>query len=314
MELRQLRYFAAVCEEGSITRAAQVLNIVQPAVSRQIGELEAELGYPLLERLPSGVQLTKAGRAFLDDVHRILADLKEAKSRAAMVAAGHLVHVRVGVVGAENMPKLQLILRGLKSYFRLYPGGTIKLRSHNTWESMNRSINEGELDVAFTYGGVSFRDHRSIPIQRECLVLAVPAGHRLARLPKVSVADLQGENLVWHARSAAGRMHDYLMDCFRNSGIEPNIVFELENPSLATAIVRSGLGCAFVSSAVSSDDEADGIVLRRLGDVNFEVELQLAWSGQSAAAEKFVEVYKDLIGENPPFLANISTLDVEKVS
>src|SRR5260221_4540756 len=100
MELRNLRYFVAVGEEQHYGRAAEGLGIAQPALSRQIRDVEKELGFPLFDRLPRGVKLSAAGKLFLGDARRILQEVEEAKLRAERVATGKAGTLRVGFVGA----------------------------------------------------------------------------------------------------------------------------------------------------------------------------------------------------------------------
>ena len=295
MELRQLRYFSAICEAGSITRASGMLHVAQPALSRQINDLEEELGYRLLKRHSGGVEVTEAGKAFLADINRLISDLENARSRGAAIASGHEYRVRIGVVGDDNLAKFEHVFKGLTEYARLFPRATIKLKSHNTLESINRSIAESQIDVAFTYSGAQFRDHHSLMIQRETVVLAIPRSHPLAGRSMVAVEDLRDVSLVWHARSAAVQLYDQLMHDFRSRGVEPSIMFELENPHLALPIVRAGLGCAFVTSAVGLRNDLEGIVLRKVEGIDFSIELQLAWSGESEAACRFVEVYRSVV-------------------
>src|ERR1700732_2985350 len=99
MELRHLRYFVAVGEEQHYGRAALRLRVVQAALSRQIQDVEEEVGFELLERLPRGVKLSAAGKLFLEDARRILREVNEAAARAARVARGQSGALRVGVVG-----------------------------------------------------------------------------------------------------------------------------------------------------------------------------------------------------------------------
>src|ERR1700691_5990414 len=96
MELRHLRYFVGVGEEQHFGRAAERLHVAQPALSRQIQDLEKEIGFPLFERLPRGVKLSAAGKLFLEDSRRILAEVQEAAARANRVALGHSGTLRVG--------------------------------------------------------------------------------------------------------------------------------------------------------------------------------------------------------------------------
>ena len=102
MELRHLRYFVAVGEEQHFGRAAARLHVAQPPLSRQIQDLEREIGFPLLDRLPRGVRLSAAGSLFLNDARRILQDVEDAKRRAERVALGKAGTLRIGIATAVS--------------------------------------------------------------------------------------------------------------------------------------------------------------------------------------------------------------------
>src|SRR5258708_21807283 len=119
MELRHLRYFVAVGEEQHYGRAARSLRVAQPALSRQIQDLEREIGFKLFERLPRGVKLSAAGKLFLQDVRRILLDANQAVARAASIAFGRSRTLRVGFT--ENASWQGVVPESFRQFRELHP-------------------------------------------------------------------------------------------------------------------------------------------------------------------------------------------------
>src|ERR1700720_486749 len=126
MELRHLRYFVGVGEEQHYGRAAKRLFVAQPALSRQIQDLERELGFPLFERLPRGVKLNAAGKLFLEDSRRVLHELNEAKARAARVARGQSGTLRVGFT--ENASWRGGVPESFRRFRELEPAAELQLQ------------------------------------------------------------------------------------------------------------------------------------------------------------------------------------------
>ena len=122
MELRHLRYFVGVGEEEHFGRAANRLHVAQPPLSRQIQDLERELGFPLFDRLPRGVRLTAAGRMFLNDARRILLDVDEAKRRAERIALGKAGTLRIGITTAISWHGL--VVNAFRDFRRRSPAVT----------------------------------------------------------------------------------------------------------------------------------------------------------------------------------------------
>ena len=131
MELRHLRYFVAIADAGHVTRAAAALGIGQPPLSQQIQALERELGLALFERLPRGVRLTEAGRAFAEDARRILREVEQAGERARRVARGEVGRIRVGMI--NSAPFHPLIPRLIREFRRRYPNVALTLEERLGW-------------------------------------------------------------------------------------------------------------------------------------------------------------------------------------
>src|ERR1700745_3841959 len=148
MELRHLRYFVAVGEDQHYGRAAERLGIAQPALSRQIQDLEKELGFTLLERLPRGAKLSAAGKLFLSDARRILQEVQEAKLRAERVAAGKAGTLRVGFV--EWLSWHGVGPDSFRRFRRRQPDADLDLQPLRSVEQIE-AVRSGRLDAGFIF-------------------------------------------------------------------------------------------------------------------------------------------------------------------
>src|SRR5712675_699913 len=142
MELRHLRYFVAVGEEQHYRRAAKRLRVAQPALSRQIQDLEEELGFKLFERLPRGVRLNAAGKLFLEDARRVLQELSEAALRAGRVASGHSGTLRVGFT--ENSSWRGVVPDSFRRFRQQQPDAEFQLKPATSLEQLE-AIRSGRL-------------------------------------------------------------------------------------------------------------------------------------------------------------------------
>ncbi|MDH3240544.1 MAG: LysR family transcriptional regulator, partial [Alphaproteobacteria bacterium] len=179
MDLRHLRYFQAVAEEGHITRAAARLGIQQPPLSQQIKALEEELEVQLFRRLPRGVELTDAGEALLSDARRILADVEAALARVRRTARGEQGRITIGFT--SSAPFHPFVPRVLSTFRKANPQVSVALEEGGTAE-MVADLQAERLDAAFIRSAVP--DHAGIAVFElfeEPMVAALPRGHRLAR-------------------------------------------------------------------------------------------------------------------------------------
>src|SRR5882724_6975912 len=152
MELRHLRYFVAVGEEEHYGRAARRLHIAQPALSRQIQDLEAEIGFQLFDRLPRGVKISTAGRQFLEDARRILRQVEEATERARRVARGQSGTLRVGFT--ENASWHGVVPDSFRHFRERIPDGELQLNPMASLEQLE-AVRAGQLDAGFIYNMTS---------------------------------------------------------------------------------------------------------------------------------------------------------------
>src|SRR5258705_632320 len=195
MELRHLRYFVAIGEEQHYGRAARRLRVAQPALSRQIQDLEAEVGFKLFERLPRGVKLSAAGKLFLQDARRILQEVTEAAGRADRVARGLSGTLRVGFT--ENASWRGVVPDSFRRFRERQPDAELQLQPAASLEQLE-AIRAGRLDAGF----VNFMpdadpdlDQLSIAVQP--IELAAPKRHPLTKLKKLSLKDLTDTSFIW---------------------------------------------------------------------------------------------------------------------
>jgi LysR family transcriptional regulator, hca operon transcriptional activator len=242
MELRHLRYFIAVAEEGSFLTAAQRrLNTSQPSLSRQIRDLESEVGVQLLERQARGVALTDAGKVFLDHARLALSQVEAATNGARRIAQPQKPTLSMGfMVGLEVMwlPHLLRILREEE------PEIEVTLTSQSSPE-LALALTRGKLDIAFLRpekqtAGVTLK-----LLAKEPLIVVLPADHRLASRKRIRPQDLVREIYVSSARTSPV-LHAVIQDYASKVGIVLKAKYEGENISSAMSLVASTGGVTLV--------------------------------------------------------------------
>src|SRR5258708_15513752 len=222
MELRHLRYFVAIGEGQHCGRAARGLRVAQPALSRQIQDLEEELGFKLFERLPRGVKLSAAGKLFLEDARRILQEVNEAAMRAAQVARGLSGTLRVGF--SENASWRGVVPDSFRRFREQQPDANLQLQPAASLEQFE-GIRSGRLDAGF----VNFipksdpeLDQLRVAIQQ--VELSVPKRHPLTKLKKLRLRDLKDVAFVWFPRSESPPFSDRLTHPHSRSGFTSPLI------------------------------------------------------------------------------------------
>ena len=243
MELRHLRYFVAVAEEKSFNKAAERLYISQPPLSRQIKQLEEEVGVMLIDRDNRPLKLTEAGEFFYDHAVQILAKSDKLKSMT-MRKANFDNSISIGFVSSI----LYGILPKIIARFRAcYPNIEIKLQELNSWEQ-TQALTEGKIDVGF--GRMLFEDAsiRRILLREESLVVAVPKDHDLAKEQSrvVSLMDLTNEKLILYPTGPRPSFIDYVLELFEFRNLKANYFTEVRELHVALGLVAAGEGLTIV--------------------------------------------------------------------
>jgi DNA-binding transcriptional LysR family regulator len=275
MELRHLRYFVAIGEEENYRRAAQRLHVAQTALSTQIQDLEAELGFKLFDRLPRGVKLSAAGRPFLEDARRILQQVSEAAARAARVARGQSGTLRIGFT--ENASWRGVVPDSFRRFRERQPDAELQLTPATSLEQIE-ALRLGRLDAGYVFNMPktdSGLDH--LPVAMQHVELAVPKGHALARMKNVRLRDLVDASFVWFPRREAPAFYDQLMhECFRGGLKSPRIVQEGLNESTILSLVSHGMGVGWVNGTARWRCP-ESVVILSVADLNMPLPLALVW-------------------------------------
>jgi DNA-binding transcriptional LysR family regulator len=294
MELRHLRYFVQVAEEQHYGRAAERLRIAQPALSRQIQDLEEEIGFQLFDRLPRGVKLSAAGKSFLADARRILHEVDEAAARAKRVAAGQSGTLRVGFV--ESVSWHGVVPDSFREFRERQPDAELQLKPSSSQEQTD-AVHAGRLDAGFVFTIAPIgRELVQLPVASLNLMLAVPKGHPLTKSKKVRLRDLNEADFVWFPRRESPAYYDRLMhECFRGGLKSPHVVQEAVNEATILSLVSCRLGVAFVSSATRWRCPASVEVLP-VTDLTLPLPLALIWrkDNVSPLLAKFVADVRQL--------------------
>jgi DNA-binding transcriptional LysR family regulator len=242
MELRHLRYFTAVAEEQNVTRAAARLHVSQPPLSRQIRDLEDELGVELFKRTAKSLELTEAGKIFLNEARAVLLRSDEAVQAVRAVAKGERGQVRVGYAPSLTV---EILPRALKLFEQEHPGTHVALLDCST-EECGRKLVDGKLDLALgikppgrMWRGVVFEKLASYP-----LCCAVAVSHPLAKKRAIPARQIKEERLIGYSRDEYPEYHAWLREIFRPFGFNPVIAEEHDSVTSLIAAIEAGRGIA----------------------------------------------------------------------
>ncbi|MBY5534570.1 LysR family transcriptional regulator [Rhizobium leguminosarum] len=249
MELRHLRYFLAVAEEGNFTRAAGKLGIGQPPLSQQIRDLEREVGAALFHRVPHGAELTAAGAAFLGEAKASLAAAEKAKLAAQSANRGETGRLSLGFTASSAFnPVVSTTIRRFRAR---WPEVQLSLTEMNTLALMQK-LERGELDATFMRP--SLDDPAGIRLRRlpdEPMVIALPASHPLARRSKLPLAALADEPFILFPRLVGLSLYDDVVLACRKAGFELTVAQEAPQISSVVNLVAADLGVSIVPASIS---------------------------------------------------------------
>ena len=249
MELRHLRYFVAVAEQENVSRAALKLHVSQPALSRQVRDLEEELGFELLERSAKSVRLTEAGKVFLRESRAVLQRAEEAVSKARLTANKGQVELHIGYAPS---PTVRLLPRTLRVFQTAYPNVRVKLHDLST-EEMLTGVRTGALQMAFVVhaGRALLRGLHFEEVMREGMCLAMSPQHPLSHLKAVPLDRAAHESFLVFSRKDYPEYCEYLDAIFRPLKAKPKIGGEHDSASSLIAGIESGNCVALVPESFS---------------------------------------------------------------
>lgn len=271
MELRHLRYFAAVAETRHFGRAADRLHIAQPALSQAIRQLEKELGTTLFTRTTRHVSLTAAGEFLRGEAERVLEAVDDSVRGVQRIGEGQFGLVRLGFTGTAAFTALPRITRALT---RDLPGVAVEVHADLLTPALATRLSEGSLDLAVLRPPVSPGGLRLRSIEVEPLLLAAPAEHPLAGQASITMADLRSETFVLYSDAQSAVNAAVHRSC-SEAGFTPEVDHRAPGTTALLSLVAANLGIALVPRSVQALSLA-GVTFRSVVD-SHSIELACAW-------------------------------------
>ncbi len=295
MELRHLKYFIAVAEEGGFSRAARRLHVVQPTLSMQIRDLEAELGGPLFDRGARRTRLTAAGEVFLVQARQVLAQAERAQATTRLVLHGRCGDVRIGVAGAAVLGGVLVDL--IRAFHEARPLVRIELREA-TPQRQRAAILANELDVGYSALPAPPDEPRltSAPVSSATFLVALPARHALAAHQTLTAKQIAGEELIAYAIDGdRGRQVPDTRPAL-NPPSSPR--HRADSTLTVLALVAAGVGLAVVPAAVQRAGVPE-VVYRPLAEPGLPVDFHLLY--RATETDPAVSAFLQLAAREPGF-------------
>lgn len=291
MELHDLRYFVAVAEDFHFSRAAKRLHMTQPALSRQIQALEAELEVQLFRRTKRSVQLTLAGQTFFEEAKQILSQSQQAIHKTRRVARGEVGELRLSFTASALRSVLPKIVRVFRDR---YPDVQIVMNECCTQEQVVAFQNH-QIDVGFLYPPINEKSLILQPVSDEVWIVALPKGHPLSTERQLALNALADEQFILHPRQAGPVFYDQIIQLCEQAGFSPSVVQEVETSQTRVGLVAAGMGITFVPEYLQNVADTEVVYRRLKGDAP---KLQLAIAYQhdnfSPIVQQFLHVIEEL--------------------
>lgn len=292
MELRHLRYFVAVAEALSFTKAAQKLRLAQPSLTRQVRNLEAELGVLLLERANNRVTLTDEGRLFLFDSKRVLALHADSILSVQRLGRKENTHLNIGYVANIHYGMLAATLGAFR---KLRPSVALNLFDMTSAEQFE-ALDSGKIDLGFIGLNPVHSGHDLLAecVAYEPVLVALPSEHPLVHKSKVKLADLASLFFVSMSAKTQPGMREWLLDLCQEAGFAGKILQEADTEPIALKFVAGGLGVALLPGQ-AVELPHDGVVFRPLAPP-VRRESTAAWRANnlSQSLQDYIQIVKDL--------------------
>jgi DNA-binding transcriptional LysR family regulator len=293
MEHRQLRYFVAVAEELSFSRGAARAGVSQPPLSRQIANLEAELGTRLLDRNKHGVRLTESGKVFYAEAIKTLAAIERTVHMTQRAARGQTGSLSLGFGGSAAYTFAPSVLRKFRD---LYPG--VELSLHNTPMTLQLDrLKEQAIDVGFLMLPMHDKALQTRLLLRDPLVVAVPAGHPLTKSRTVGLRAIEPYDLIMFPRAGGFGFFSHIMAICKKAGFVPTVAQEVAPMESVIGLVAAGVGISVVPS-VAKRLLITGVKYLPLQESYAVMEFAVAWRKDNTSP--VVRAFVDLMAEMKP--------------
>jgi len=297
IELRRLRAFVTVVEEGHITRAAMRLGMQQPPLTRLLRGLEKELDVLLLHRLPRGVRATPAGEALFDEAQAVLARAEGVADTVRRAALGEQGRLRIGFTSSTALhPLVPSLVRRFRG---IAPAVALILEEAGSGELIEALLHE-RLDAAFVRSSVAaYGELRVDPVLDEPMVAALPSDHHLASkgADALPLGDLAVEPFVLYRRHAGPGLYDAILAACHAADFSPFVVQEAPRLTSTISLVAAGLGVSIVPASMQRLDH-QAVVYRPLSEsdgLSAPIRLATLKNNRSTALRRFRETLRDVL-------------------
>jgi len=294
MELRHLRYFVAVAEALSFTKAAEKLRLAQPSLTRQVRNLEDEIGVKLFDRSKRRVTLTEAGRLFLFDSKRVLAICAESVAAVQQVNGGESSDLNIGYVANIHYGLLPATLGAFR---KLRPGVALNLFDMTSAEQF-LALDSRKIDLGFVGLPPALSGHALLSecVARDTMLVAIPVGHPLAKNPKLKLADLAPQFFIGRSTKTYPGAREWLTETCQEAGFTPRILQEADSEPILMQFVADGLGVALLPEQTTGLPH-EGVVFRPLVPPLLR-ESSIAWRADnpSKPLKDYIQIVKELSG------------------
>src|SRR6185503_7375966 len=293
MELRHLRYFVAVAEELNFTRAAEKLRLAQPSLTRQIHNLEDELGVRLLDRSRNQVSLTEEGRSFLVDARRLVALSLESVKSVQRFSRGESEQLNIGYLFKFNFDLLPVTLA---SFYQTFPETSVNLFDMSPAEQL-RALEARKIDLGFVGLRPSVANKNTAGLAWECVarhnvVVVLPETHPLAKKAKIKITDLKSLFFVAMSEQTHPGSRDWLSGICQGAGFSPRILQDVDLESGLMTFVAEGLGVTLAREQIKNLPHP-GVVFRPL-TAAAKADYWIAWhrENRSHAVVQYIDIVK----------------------
>jgi DNA-binding transcriptional LysR family regulator len=261
MELRHLRYFVAVAEALSFTKAAENLHLAQPSLTRQIKDLEAEIEVRLIDRSGKRISLTQEGEAFLLDARRLLSECAHSVQAVQRLSRGESRQLNIGYVA--NIYH-DLLPATLGAFRKAYPRTALNLFDMTPVEQYN-ALDEHQIDLGFVgfQAGAAGSNLQWACVGHDIMMAAMAAGNPLAKKAKINLEDLEPMFFVGMSRKTYPGSNEWLIDVCRKAGFIPRILQDADQEPAVISFVAAGLGVALLPEQINKLPH-QGVIFRPL--------------------------------------------------
>ncbi|RQO36011.1 LysR family transcriptional regulator [Herminiimonas sp. KBW02] len=289
IDLRLLRYFVAVAEEGHLTKAAQRIGIQQPPLSQQIRALEKELGVTLFRRMPRGMELTESGQALLTDARLILEQINTTIEGVRRISLGESGRLAVGFTESAALhPFIPAVIRAFR---QKSPGVIMAVEESNT-NDLVEDLRHNRLDVAFIRSPIgSAAGLKMETMLVEEMIVALPVTHKLAQRRKsLPLTALAEDDFILNRRPSGPGLYDSVIAACRAAGFSPRVVQEAKKNLSTLSLVAAGLGVSIVPASMRHVQLKEVVYLKLEQAPDLRAPLHLAYRDepQSGAAERMI--------------------------